>query len=60
MKGTSGRSFSPAQAPPKKERPAYEEDFSRLKANPQFHFVEPSGAGLILGGQSPKHPKPQN
>jgi hypothetical protein len=31
---------------------------AKLRANPRFKIVEPTGEAFIISGQSPAHPKP--
>ena len=35
------------EEPPKKEPLTFEECLARLKANPRFHFIEPTGQSFI-------------
>jgi hypothetical protein len=49
----------PQDQPPKQERPAYEQYIERLKANPRFVRVEPTGAGFVVGGFPSAAPKPK-
>ena len=48
-----------AQRKAKADRPAFEAYIERLKADPRFKAIEPTGQAFILGGQSPRHPKPE-
>jgi hypothetical protein len=47
------------EAQRKANRPAFEAYIERLKADPRFKAVEPTGQAFVIGGQSPAHPKPQ-
>ena len=47
------------EAQRKANRPAFEAYIERLKADPRFKAIEPTGQAFILGGQSPRHPKPE-
>jgi hypothetical protein len=31
---------------------------AKLRANPRFKIVEPTGEAFVIGGQYPAHPKP--
>jgi hypothetical protein len=53
----------PDQPQERKAQPrklTFEERTARLKADPRFRFVEGTGQAFIIGGQSPRHPKPQS
>jgi hypothetical protein len=47
------------QERPKQERPADEHYIERLKTNPRFVRVEPTGVGFIVGGFPSAAPKPK-
>jgi hypothetical protein len=48
-----------AQRKAKADRPAFEAYIERLKADPRFKAIEPTGQAFIIGGQNPAHPKPK-
>ena len=47
------------EAQRKANRPAFEAYIERLKADPRFKAIEPTGQAFIIGGQNPAHPKPK-
>jgi hypothetical protein len=49
-----------AEPQPDAERLTFEEHMDKLHANPRFKVIEPTGQSFIIGGQSPKPPKPQS
>jgi hypothetical protein len=48
-----------AQRKAKADRPAFQAYIERLKADPRFKAIEPTGQAFVIGGQSPQHPKPK-
>jgi hypothetical protein len=48
-----------APAPPPPVKLTHDEFMQRIRANPQFRVIEPSGKGFIIGGQHPAQGKRQ-